>query len=85
MHPLPEGPRLVWAVDVIVITIGGVTRYIIVAVCCFTKYVFARVLASKAATVTTKFLAELIGCFGVMRVVRVDGGSEFGGNFAAFC
>ena len=85
MHPLPEGPRLIWAVDVIIITIGGVTHYIIVPVYCFTKYIFARVLASKAVAITTKFLAELIGCFGVMCIVHVDGGSEFGGDFATFC
>ena len=69
----------------IVITIGGVILYIIIAVYCFTKYVFARVLTSKATAITTKFLAELIGCFGVMQVVHVDSGSVFGGDFAAFC
>ena len=85
MRPLPEGPRVVWVIDMIVITIGGMIRYIIVAVCCFTKYIFTRVLLSKAAAITAKILAELIGCFGVMHVVHVDSGSEFGGDFASFC
>ena len=85
MCPLPEGPRVVWVIDVILITIGGVIWYIFIAVCCFTKYIFARVLLSKAAVIAARFLAELIGCFGVMQVVCVDGSLEFGGDFAAFC
>ena len=31
------------------------------------------------------FLADLIACFGIMRVVRVDNGTEFEGEFAALC
>ena len=38
---------------------------------------------SKAAAVTTRFLAELIRYFGVMHIARVGSGSEFGGDFAA--
>ena len=71
MRPLPEEPRIVLVIDIIIITIGGVTKYIIVIVCCFTKYVFVQVLLSKAAVVTTKFLAELIRYFGIVQVVHV--------------
>ena len=85
MHPLPLGPRLVWSVDVIVITINGVTRYIVVAVCCFTKYVFLRVLDTKTSSRLAVFLADLIACFGIMQVIRVDNGTEFGGEFATLC
>ena len=31
------------------------------------------------------FLADLIACFGIMQVIRVDKGTEFEGEFAALC
>ena len=85
MHPLPAGPRLVWSLDLIVFTVGGVTRYIAVAVCCFSKFVFMRVLSTKGSGTLAVFLADLIACFGVMHSVRTDNGTEFEGEFAALC
>ena len=85
MHLLLLGPRLVWSVDVIVITINGVTRYIVVAVCCFTKYIFLRVLDKKMASKLAVFLADLIACFGIMQIICVDNGTKFEGKFATLC
>ena len=83
LHSLPLGPHLVWLVDVIVITINGVTRYILLAICCFTKYIFLHVLDRKMASKLAVFLADFIACFGIMQVIRVDKGAEFEGEFAA--
>ena len=56
-----------------------------VAVCCFSKYNIIRDLPDKSSASTTRVLQHMISDFGCMREVRVDGGTEFAGDFAALC
>ena len=69
----------------IVITIGGVTMYIAVAVCCFTKYAFLRVLHNITSVQLAMFLGDLTAYFGMMQCIKVDNGTEFESAFAAMC
>ena len=85
MLPLPDGPRLVWSADLVVVTLGGATFYVLVFVCCYCKYVLLRVLHDKMAASTAAGLGDLIATFGIPRQLRVDGGREFAGDFAALC
>ena len=74
-----------WSGDLIVITIGGVTYYVLVFVCCYCKYVLLLLLTDKSATSTASGLRNLIATFGVPQQLRVDGGREFDGDFASLC
>ena len=83
--PLPDGPQLVWSADLIVVMIGGVTFYMLVFICCYCKYVLLHVLHDKTVLSTAAGLGDLLATFGIPRQLRVDGGREFTGNFAALC
>ena len=56
-----------------------------VAICCFSKYNILRDLPDKSSASTTRVLQHMIADFGCMQEVRVDGGMEFAGDFAALC
>ena len=83
------GPLVGWAVDCIThltpAAPNGSTS-ILVCVCCWSKFVVAKPVPDlKAATITNKFHDEISCLFGVPRWVRVDSGSEFKGDFEAYC
>ena len=81
-------PFAVWSVDLVVklrpVAPGG-GRYLVVAVCAFSKWVEAGILRTKhAAEVAAWFHTNITCRFGVALLVRTDRGTEFAGAFAAY-
>lgn len=75
-----------WAVDLLS-HLGGdrSMRYLIVAVCPFSKWVEAGPLPDKqSSTVTTWFHSHVVCRYGAPACVRTDRGGEFKGDFAAY-
>ena len=61
-------------------------RYLLVAVDPFSKWVEARAVPSLHSWRAAEFLYDdLVARWGKPRWVRTDNGSEFAGDFAAFC
>ena len=81
MLPLPAGPRVCWAFDLLFLD----QHIVAVAVCGCSKYTVLRHLPDKQAFWLADLLREIIGMFGVMQEVRVDNGTELAGDFAHVC
>jgi transposase InsO family protein len=85
---LPPGPRCVWALDCMD-RLGhpdAPTAHVLTMVDCFSKFVLLALLPDKkAATITDAVHTRLVTVFGAPAAVRCDNGTEFKGDFAAYC
>ena len=83
------GPMVGWAVDCIThlqpAAPDGSTS-VLACVCCWSKFVVAVPVPDlKSSTITTTFHKEVTTLFGPPYWIRVDNGSEFKGDFVAYC
>ena len=85
--PLPPGPRCEWSLD-LVVNLGTAARrlHLLVAVCCFSKFVVITPIADKSSATVARCMQEKVfQAFGVPARVRTDNGTEFKGEFSGLC
>jgi transposase InsO family protein len=87
--PLPPGPRVVWACDLIEQVGGpdiGKAGHILVVVDCYSKFCLLHHIADKAsATVAAALQQRLFSVFGAPAALRCDNGTAFKGAVTALC
>ena len=86
--PLPPGPRCCWAIDCMD-RLGhpdAPTHSVLTMVDCFSKFTLLALLPDKkASSITEAVQTRLVSVFGPPGAIRCDNGTEFKGEFAAYC
>ncbi len=87
--PLPPGPRVVWACDLIE-NVGGVEgkkpAHVLVMVDCYSKFCLLHLLGDKSsASVATAMQERLFSVFGAPAALRCDNGTAFKGAVLSLC
>ena len=70
------------------VNLGTAARrlHLLVAVCCFSKFVVITPIADKSSATVAKCMQEKVfQAFGVPARVRTDNGTEFKGEFSGLC
>ena len=86
--PLPPGPRVVWACDLIENVGKGDTKmgHILTMVDCYSKFCLLHLLSDKSSTTVAQALQQrLFTVFGAPAAIRCDNGTAFKGAVSTLC